>query len=259
MKEGWNHGYSNAQTVTYWSLVTISFVYLVSLVLIYANMSRYFLALNFRLAWIFSTCLQTFLALHLTWWHIFLPLLQFTSLHIFLPLRQLKDLHIFLPLLHFTCWNISLPLLQFTSLYIFLPLLNSRAASTVTSVLEIPRPSQTVTPWLWVLLHLFLCAMWSFYGHCHKPVSENVLAHWIGNLTFLLPDMHPLSWVVWLKGSPMKKKKLSRAASSGKDISQILTATPSETIISRMELKSPSSSLSWILGNFLSFLTWRSS
>ena len=189
MEEGWNHGYSNAQTVTYWSLVTISFVYLVSLVLIYANMSRYFLALNFRLAWIFSTCLQTFLALHLTWWHIFLPLLQFTSLHIFLPLRH-----------------------NFTSLCIFLPLVNSRAASTVTSVLEIPRPSQTVTPWLRVLLHPFLCAMCSFYEHCHKPVSENVLAHWIGNLTFLLPDVHHLSRVVWLRGSPVKKKMLSHLA-----------------------------------------------
>ena len=177
MEEGLNHGDdNNAQIVTYWSLVTISFVYLVSLVLIYANMSRYFLALNFRLAWIFSTCLQTFLALHLTWWHIFLPLLQFTSLHIFLPL------------------------------------LNSRAASAFTSVLEIPRPSQTVTPWLRVLLHPFLCAMCSFYEHCHKPVSENVLAHWIGNLTFLLPDVHHLSRVVWLRGSPVKKKMLSHLA-----------------------------------------------
>ena len=38
----------NAQILTYGSLVTMSFVYLVSLVLIYAHMSRYFLALNFR-------------------------------------------------------------------------------------------------------------------------------------------------------------------------------------------------------------------
>ena len=46
----WNRGeiMVNAQILTYGSLVTMSFVYLVSLVLIYAHMSRYFLALNFR-------------------------------------------------------------------------------------------------------------------------------------------------------------------------------------------------------------------
>ena len=48
MEEGLNHGDDNVQIVTYWSLVTISLVFLVSLVLIYAHMSRYFLALNFR-------------------------------------------------------------------------------------------------------------------------------------------------------------------------------------------------------------------
>ena len=156
-----------------------------------------------------------------------------------------------------TCWHIFLPLLQFTSPHIFLPLLNSRAASAFTSVLEIPRPSQTVTPRLRVLLHPFLCAMCSFYEHCHKPVSENVLSHWIGNLTFLLPDVHHLSRVVWLRGSPVKKKNLSMAVSSGRDINQFFTATVSETIVSRVELKSPSSSLSSILGNFLSFLLGR--
>ena len=53
----------------------------------------------------------------------------------------------------------------------------------------------------------------------------------------------------------MKKKNLSMVVSSGRDINQFFTATVYETIVRRVELKSPSSSLSSILGNFLSFLT----